>query len=255
METILQTNDDLLRVLDTYKRVVEGPGEGGRKENGEKVDKGSEGGGGGEGVRKMESARTEEASGTVGGEAMEMSKGGEGQGATAAAGVSGDILIDLGDLNFGSLPPAPSAGTAQQTVAGASSSADSLLSSLGILGECVCVCVCVCQSLCFVALSVYVRIYIIIHVHVCVMFDNNLIFQQIFQLPVLLQYLRAMRVLYVHIHTLTLHTNVHVHVYYTCILTRVHTLLQSTLSNQFLSLSLSLFLPLSLFLSLSPSHY
>ena len=162
METILQTNDDLLRVLDTYKRVVEGPGEGGRKENGEKVDKGSEGGGGGEGVRKMESARTEEASGTVGGEAMEMSKGGEGEGATAAAGVSGDILIDLGDLNFGSLPPAPSAGTAQQTVAGASSSADSLLSSLGILGEmCVCVCVCVSEFMfcCTVCICTYIHNY------------------------------------------------------------------------------------------------
>ena len=107
MEDILQTNDDLLRVLDTYKRVVDGTKEGGTvKQNG-----GADVGG------KTESEKPEEAR-AVGG-SIGLAMGGEGEAST---------LIDLADLDFGSLP-APSMGGMTP------STADSLLDTLGTLGK------------------------------------------------------------------------------------------------------------------------
>lgn len=107
MEEILQTNDDLLRVLDTYRRVV------GMSEVGGTSGPQASGG----------TDRPEEA-GAVGGGDGGVGQGGGGGG---GSGVEGNTLIDLADLDFGSIP-APSMGAVTP------STADSLLDALGTLG-------------------------------------------------------------------------------------------------------------------------
>ena len=104
MDDILQTNDDLLRVMDTYKRVVGVWGEGGTAENGSGETRKSEGGG----------QEVPEEAGAAGG----------GMGLGGGGGEGGDVstLIDLADLDFGSAPSS-------------TSNADSLLGALGTLGE------------------------------------------------------------------------------------------------------------------------
>ena len=104
MDDILQTNDDLLRVMDTYKRVV---GEGG-------TTSAAAQNGGGETQRSKEAP---EEAGAAGG--MGLGVGGGGDAST---------LIDLADLDFGSLP-----ATSNALVT--SSNTDSLLDALGTLGE------------------------------------------------------------------------------------------------------------------------
>ena len=105
MEEILQTNDDLLRVLDTYRRVV------GVSEVGGTSGPQTSGGTG-------KTDKPEEA-GAVGG-------GGLGQG--EGEGGEGNTLIDLADLDFRSIP-VPSVGPVTP------STADSLLDALGTLGR------------------------------------------------------------------------------------------------------------------------
>lgn len=102
MEEILQTNDDLLRVLDTYRRVVGVSEVGGTSES--KASGGQD--------------RPEEAGAVGGGDSGLGREGGEGEGNT---------LIDLADLDFGSIP-VPSVGPVTP------STADSLLDALGTLG-------------------------------------------------------------------------------------------------------------------------
>lgn len=108
MEDILQTNDDLLRVLDTYKRVVGGGGGGGT--NGPQT-------GGGRGTTGL----PEEAGAVGGGDGLGLGGGGGGDDEQ-------DILIDLADLDFGSIP-------APNVSAMTPSTADSLLDALGTLGK------------------------------------------------------------------------------------------------------------------------
>lgn len=110
MEEILQTNDDLLRVLDTYRRVVGVSEVGGT--SGPQASGGTD--------------RPEEA-GAVGGGDVGMGQGGGGGGGGGGSGVEGNTLIDLADLDFGSIP-APSVGAVTP------STADSLLDALGTLG-------------------------------------------------------------------------------------------------------------------------
>lgn len=104
MEDILQTNDDLLRVLDTYKRVVGGGG----RTNGPQTGRG--------GVK----TDVPEEAGAVG--------GGDGGLGLGGGGDAGDTLIDLADLDFGSIP-------APNVSAMTPSTADSLLDALGTLGK------------------------------------------------------------------------------------------------------------------------
>ena len=117
MDEILQTNDDLLRVMDTYKRVVGvvpvvGEGGAGPTQNGG-LAKG-EGGGAG----KMGNEVPEEAAAAGGGTGLGGGGGGGGDAST---------LIDLADLDFGAIP---TTGVAPVTP----STADSLLDALGTLG-------------------------------------------------------------------------------------------------------------------------
>ena len=113
MDDILQTNDDLLRVMDTYKRLVGEGGEGGTAatQNGTR-----EAQKGGEGKEAPEEA------GAAGG--IGLGLGGEGGGGAGDA----STLIDLADLDFGSLPVTSVAPVT-------SANADSLLDALGTLGE------------------------------------------------------------------------------------------------------------------------
>ena len=106
MDDILQTNDDLLRVMDTYKRVV---GEGG-------TTSAAAQNGGRETQRSKEASEEAGAAGGVG-----LGVGGGGGGGDAST------LIDLADLDFGSLP-----ATSMAPIT--SSNADSLLDALGTLG-------------------------------------------------------------------------------------------------------------------------
>ena len=106
MDDILQTNDNLLRVLDSYKRVV-----GVVKEGGASVTQN----GAGEGVKSEEVP--EEASAVGGGMGL------------GALGGDASTLIDLADLDFDPLPG--TAGGAPVTT----STADSWLDALGTLGE------------------------------------------------------------------------------------------------------------------------
>lgn len=106
MEEILQTNDDLLRVLDTYRRVV------GVSEVGGNSGPQASGGTG-------KTDRPEEAGAVGGGD------GGLGQG--GGGGGEGNTLIDLADLDFGSIQVPNVAPVTPST-------ADSLLDALGTLG-------------------------------------------------------------------------------------------------------------------------
>ena len=119
MEDILQTNDDLLRVMDTYKRVV-GVGGGGTSGGGEghPTENGTQSGGAGAG--KTEIDKPEESGAVGGGTGLAMEGGGGGDAST---------LIDLADLDFGSIPaPAGMPPVAPNTT-------DSLLDALGTLGK------------------------------------------------------------------------------------------------------------------------
>lgn len=108
MDDILQTNDDLLRVLDTYRAVV-----------------GVSGGEGSNGPQARGGTDRPEEAGAVGGGDGGLGQGGGGGG--GGGGVEGNTLIDLADLDFSSIP-APGIGTVTP------STADSLLDALGTLG-------------------------------------------------------------------------------------------------------------------------
>ena len=114
MEDILQTNDDLLRVMDTYKRVVGTEGIGG---GGDVVSPTQNGGDSGVGGVQSD-ALPEEAGAVGGGNSLAMGGG------------DASTLIDLADLDFGAIPVNTTG------VDGATpSNPDSLLDALGTLGE------------------------------------------------------------------------------------------------------------------------
>ena len=123
MEEILRTNDDLLRVTDSYKRVMGTGGQGGTPtQNGGMADDG-----GGAGRR----SRVPEEAGAVGGGMMLAQGEGGGGGGTEGEGggeVDASTLIDLADLDFGAIP---TAGVGAMTP----NMADSLLDTLGTLGK------------------------------------------------------------------------------------------------------------------------
>lgn len=115
MDEILQTNDDLLRVMDTYKRVV-GVGEDGGGGGGDKPTQN-----GGEPQKSEGTKEVPEEAGAAGGGTMPLGTGGGGD--------NGDVstLIDLAGLDFG-LPATSVAPVNPSTT-------DSLLDSLGTLGN------------------------------------------------------------------------------------------------------------------------
>ena len=123
MEEILQTNDDLLRVMDTYKRVVGvGGGEsvGGGGGGGNLVENGTQSGAG---VGKTQAEKPEEAGAVGGGTGLAMGGAGGGGGGGDAS-----TLIDLADLDFGTIPTTGMTAMTPNT-------ADSLLDALGTLGK------------------------------------------------------------------------------------------------------------------------
>ena len=119
MDDILQTNDDLLRVMDTYKRVVgvEGTGDGASP-----TQNGGVGGSGvagvqGDGGSMGKTNEIPEEAGAVGG------------GNTLAMGGNASTLIDLADMDFGAIPSTTGVDTVTP------SNPDSLLDALGTLGK------------------------------------------------------------------------------------------------------------------------
>ena len=123
MDDILQTNDDLLRVMDTYKRVMVGGEGGGSSEGAAGRNPVQNGAMTGTGVQSDGGvAQVPEEAGAVGGGTA------LGGGANSGGGGGGDAstLIDLADLDFGAIPT---------TGAVTPSTADSLLDALGTLGE------------------------------------------------------------------------------------------------------------------------
>lgn len=118
MSEILQTNDDLARVLDQYKRAFGDD----KSEEGASSATASE-------TPTTNGASTSTSlvadSGAVG--AMATDAKTTGATASDSNGLGSDILIDLADLNFGSSGPGQNAATA-------SSTSGSLLDDLGQLG-------------------------------------------------------------------------------------------------------------------------
>ena len=128
MDEILQTNDDLLRVMDTFKRVVGMSGVAKEGEGG--ASDGAVAGGAATGEQMGTLSERPEEAGAVGGGGSEAMGGGGGEG-----GEEGDILIDLADLDFGSLPTPVGVGGQQASGGVPPSTGDSLLDTLGTLGE------------------------------------------------------------------------------------------------------------------------
>ena len=132
MDEILQTNDDLLRVMDTFKRVVgmSGVAKEGATGGEEGASDGAVAGGAATGEQMGTLSERPEESGAVGGGGSEVMGGGGGGG-----GEGEDILIDLADLDFGYLPTPVGVGDQQASGGVPPSTGDSLLDTLGAFGE------------------------------------------------------------------------------------------------------------------------